>query len=170
MSDILREFIRESLKREMHLNEGPPMNDIINKVSDVKTIGDLKALLHKALKLKAKKQATKGVGKAVGDAVADEILGKIPGLAAAKTFAAGLAAAYNMPDKARTGSALDYLDVDDEISKIVDDRVENDFVKNAAKLFDGQPDDTPIADVNMNAGLAAYLSKFYKGRSVKGFG
>ena len=45
---------------------------------------------------------------------------------------------YSMPDEKRTGTAFDALDVDDEVSAIVDDPIENSFVKAVSKEIEGK--------------------------------
>ena len=47
----------------------------------------------------------------------DELVGKIPGLATAKSLFSFAKEVYQLPDESRTGTALDYLDVDDDVSE-----------------------------------------------------
>lgn len=141
----------------------------IKTVEDVKTIGDLRKLI---LSVQGKKrwEQTKGqAGDAVKDAAAQEILGKIPGALAAKTMFDFIKASYDLPDEARTGAALDYLDVDDNISKIVDDPIENAFIKALSKKLEAMDGNVPIEDLNMTKMLGDYMKKEFDNRTVTGF-
>ena len=114
---ILRECIRAILK-EASLTRDP------------ETVGDLRALIDDAVSTKRSKQ-----GKAAGKDLAKGILADLlPGGSTIAGAFDAFKAMYSMPDDKRTGTALDYLDVDDEVSAIVDDNVENKFLKAFAGL------------------------------------
>jgi hypothetical protein len=73
------------------------------------------------------------------------------------------------PDDKKTNTWLDKLDIDDETSAIVDDTVENGFIKTLAKSLDKKSDNDPLEDdFNMNQELVDYLKEKYKGRTVTG--
>ena len=74
-----------------------------------------------------------------------------------------------MPDDKRTGTALDYLDVDDPVSAIVDDNVETRFLKAVAERLESFPDDTKLIDFDMTRQLASFLKKEFEDRTVIGF-
>ena len=74
-----------------------------------------------------------------------------------------------MPDEARTGTALDILDVDDDVSAIVDDPIENAFLKSVSSKIEGMSDDKPLVDLNMSKLLAQYISKEFSNRTVVGY-
>jgi len=110
----------------------------------METYGDLKKVI-KSIQLKQK-------GEKVGKATVDAVLGAIPGLGAAKTTYDFLSAAFRKPDTKKTKSWLDKLDIDDEVEAIVDDTVENGFLKALSQTFDSEPNDKPLEqDFNMNA-------------------
>lgn len=130
-------------------------------MAELNTYGDLKKAI-KAIQLKQK-------GEEVGGVAINAILGAIPGLGAAKTTYDFVKAAFSKPDTKKTKTWLDKIDVDDEFSAIVDDTVENNFLKIMAQMFDSKPDDAPLEpDFNMNQKLVDYLKEKYKGRTVTG--
>lgn len=127
----------------------------------MKTYGDLKKTI-KTIQLKQK-------GTKIGDVAVDVALDLIPGMGAAKTTYDFLSAAFRKPDTKKTKSWLDKLDIDDEVEAIVDDTVENGFLKNLAQIFDSEPDDKPLEqDFNMNQRMVNYLQDKYEGRTVTG--
>ena len=127
----------------------------------MRTYGDLKKTI-KAIQLKQKSAK-------VGDVAIDVALDLIPGVGAAKTTYDFLSAAFRKPDTKKTKSWLDKLDIDDEVEAIVDDTVENGFLKDLAQIFDSEPDDKPLEqDFNMNQKMVDYLKGEYEGRTVTG--
>ena len=158
----LRETVREVLELKFLIAEQ-------NENTSIETVGDLKKLLSQATKGKLKYQAKGSVPGAIADALVDEIAGKIPGFAAAKSLFSALKGTYSLPDTARTGTALDILDVDDDISKIVDDPIENAFLKSVAEKIEGMSDDKPLVDLDMTELLSKYISKEFNNRTVAGF-
>jgi hypothetical protein len=128
---------------------------------ELKTYGDLK----KAIKSIALKQK----GEKVGGVALDTIIGLVPGLDVARTTFDFIKAAVSKPDVKKTKTWLDRLDVDDEMSAIVDDTVENGFMKTIAQTIDSEPDDKPLEpDFNMNARMVNYLQDKYQGRHIAG--
>jgi hypothetical protein len=127
----------------------------------METYGELKKAIR-AISLKQK-------GIKVGKLVLDNILGSIPGIANAKTTFEFVKAAFEKPDTKKSNSWLDKLDIDDNMSKIVDDTVENGFLKMIAQVIDAESDATRLEpDFNMNAKMIDYLKNNYSGRTVSG--
>ena len=127
----------------------------------MKTYGELKQVI-KAISLKQK-------GTKIGDVAIDVALGVIPGVGAAKTTFDFVKAAFFKPDAKKTNSWLDKLDIDDEMSSIVDDTVENGFLEMISKTIESESNDTPLEqDFNMNQKMVDYLKKEYGGRTVTG--
>lgn len=127
----------------------------------METYGDLKKAI-KAVELKQK-------GTAIGNVAIDVVLGAIPGVGAAKSTFDFIKAAFNKPDTKKTDSWLDRLDVDDDMSAIVDDTVENGFLKLIAKTIESESDDKPLeSDFNMNQRMVDYLKQNYGGRTITG--
>ncbi len=127
----------------------------------METYGDLKKVI-KSVSLKQK-------GEKVGKVAIDAVLGAIPGIGAAKTSFDFFKAAFKKPDDKKTSSWLDKLDVDDEMSAIVDDTVENGFLKAISAAIEKKPDDEKLdPNFDMNIKMTKYLGDKYKGRTVTG--
>ena len=132
---------------------------------NLNTYGDLKKAI-KSIELKQKGQQIVSQGKTFA---LDQLLGLIPGASNAKTTFDFIKAAISKPDTKKTNTWLDKLDIDDEMSKIVDDTVENGFMKAMAASVDQESDDKPLEpDFNMNAKMVNYLKQQYQGRTVAG--
>jgi uncharacterized UPF0160 family protein len=130
-------------------------------VTKLNTYGDLKKTI-KAISLKQK-------GEKIGNVALGTIMGLIPGAEAAKTTFDFIKAAISKPDTKKTSTWLDKLDIDDQMSKIVDDTVENGFMQAMAKSIESKPDDQPLeSDFNMNAEMINYLKQQYSGRTIAG--
>jgi len=130
-------------------------------MAELNTYGDLKKVI-KAISLKQK-------GEKIGNIALGTLMGLIPGAEAAKTTFDFIKAAFSKPDAKKTGTWLDKLDVDDQMSAIVDDTVENGFMKAMAATIERESDDKPLEqDFNMNAKMVDYLKKTYAGRTVAG--
>ena len=149
---LLREYIRETLK-EATLTRNP------------ETVGDLRALIDDAMSTKRAEQ-----GKEAGKDLAKGILADLlPGGGTITSAFGAFKAMYSMPDDKRTGTALDYLDVDDEVSAIVDDNVENKFLKAVVDAIKDVDDNTRLADFDMTKKLAKYIKQNFDSRTVTGF-
>lgn len=130
-------------------------------MAELNTYGDLKKVI-KAISLKQK-------GEKIGNVALGVVMGLIPGVEAAKTTFDFIKAAISKPDDKKTSTWLDKLDIDDQMSKIVDDTVENGFMQAMAKSIESESDDTPLEpDFNMNAKMTNYLKQQYSGRTVAG--
>jgi len=128
---------------------------------ELNTYGDLKKVI-KAISLKQK-------GEKIGDVALGTLLGFIPGADAAKTTFDFIKAAFSKPDTKKTKTWLDKLDIDDEMSAIVDDTVENGFLQALTNTIDNESDNKPLEqDFNMNAKMVNYLKKQYSGRTIAG--
>lgn len=131
--------------------------------AELKTYGDLKSILN-SIKKNQKKGSIVSKGKEVA---LDTVLGFIPGASAAKTAYDFFKAATQKPDTKKTDTWLDNLDIDDQVSAIVDDTVENGFLEDLVKSIEKESDDTELeANFNMNIKLQDYLAKKYKNRTV----
>ena len=127
----------------------------------METYGDLR----KAIQAIIKNQK----GDAIDNVAIDTIINIIPGAGAAKNLFDFLKASYNKPDTKKTKTWVDKIDVDDDMSDIVDDTVENGFIKMMVELIESEPDDKPLEpDFNMNQELVDYLKKNYHERTITG--
>jgi len=136
--------------------------------AEIQTVGDLRALIQTAQLKKRGEQLKSGVVDAAKSALVDEIIGKVPGLATAKSLFDFARTSYNLPDESRTGTALDHLDIDDDVSKIVDDPIENAFLKGLSQTMEKLADDTKLEDLNMTNRLQQYISDNFNKRTVTG--
>ena len=131
----------------------------------METYGDLKKVIRN-IKLRQKGAKIVSQGKSF---VLDQVLGLIPGASNAKTTFDFLRAAFEKPDTKKTQTWLDKLDIDDEMSAIIDDTVENGFLKIMADTIEAESDTKPLEpDFNMNAKMVEYLKDKYEGRTVTG--
>jgi len=128
---------------------------------ELNTYGDLKQVI------KSISQNQKG--EKIGDIALDTIANFIPGADLAKNTFSFIKAAFTKPDAKKTKTWLDKLDVDDEMSAIVDDTVENGFLQKISKDIENADNSKPLEqDFNMNAKMVNYLKDTYKGRTISG--
>ena len=72
---------------------------------------------------------------------------------------------YKADDNFKTQSSLDSLNMDDDVSKIVDDQVEAAFLKNLPELISGKTG--PIGDYNITKELQAFLATKFDKTTVR---
>ena len=134
-------------------------------MANLETYGDLKTLINNISKQqKGDKIISKGKEFAL-----DQVLGLIPGASNAKTAFDFIKTAISKPDTKKTNTWLDKLDIDDDMSKIIDDTVENGFMQAMANSIEAEPNTKTLEDdFNMNAKMVAYLKSTYDGRTVTG--
>jgi len=126
----------------------------------LKTYGDLKRTIN-VIRLQKKGKKLAGIG-------FDAILNSIPFLGNAKTAYDVYKAALQKPDTKKTNTWLDRIDIDDDTSRIVDDTVEDGFIKFMTNKFNSEPDDKLLEpDFDMNKELVNYLATNYNNRTVK---
>ncbi len=76
---------------------------------------------------------------------------------------------YSLPDDKKTNSVLDtFLNVDDQVSAIVDDTVENAFLSDWLEYVKNQDADRLLGDDNVTERLLVFLADKYKGRTIDG--
>jgi hypothetical protein len=142
-------------------------------MADIQTYGDLKKII-KAITNKQKVSAIGGgiKGKATDialDAAIEALKATIPGVGLFKHGIDIFKGILKKPDTRKTNTWLDKLDIDDEMSAIVDDTVENGFIEAMTKTIEAEPDDKALEpDFNMNAKMVNYLKQQYQGRTVAG--
>ena len=75
---------------------------------------------------------------------------------------------YSLPDSVNPGPGLSHLNVDDHVSAIVDDNLENDFLKTLeAELKSGNiPDETPLPQLDMTQMLSNFIQGKHDKRTV----
>jgi hypothetical protein len=125
----------------------------------LRTFGDLKAIINRI----KNKQKTGNVAAAAADVAIDGIIGLIPGLSTAKTAFDFFKKATARPDTQKTNSFIDLLDVDDSMSKIVDDAEENGFLQAIETTISKKPSKESLPpNWNMTNELINYLRDKYK--------
>jgi hypothetical protein len=134
--------INENWQR--YLTEAPP---------EINTVGDLKKLLLTAT---AKGREAKGKEQAI-DIAKGFLADLLPGGGTIKTAYDAYKAMYMADDKAKKGTGLDYLNVDDKVGAIVDDAIETAFLKDWLKQLDAEPPETPLENYDVNKGLADFI-------------
>lgn len=142
-------------------------NDLLKEEPsrNIETVGDLKALIKTAA---SKKKADQGKS-AFKDLASGMLADLIPGGGTVKGMFDAVKSMYSLPDEKRTGTALDYMDVDDDVSAIVDDNIENAFIKAVSSKLETMSDDKPLSDVNMTQQLSKFISRKFNNRTVSGF-
>jgi len=134
-------------------------------MANLETYGDLKKLIN-TIKLKQKGQKVISKGK---EFALDQVLGLIPGASNAKTAFDFIKTAISKPDTKKTGTWLDKLDIDDKMSAIVDDTVENGFMQSMVDIIQNEPNNKPLEDdFNMNQKMVDYLKNEYNQRTITG--
>ena len=130
--------------------------------ADINTVGDLR----KALKATLIKKRGGKIADAATDIAVGAILDMLPGAGTAKNIFDLAKAAYNAPDDKKTNTALDRLNVDDEVSAIVDDTIEDAFLKIFAKELEDYPDEMSIKLIDVTRMLNNYIQRQYDKRKV----
>ena len=139
----------------------------LNEKKEIETLGDLRKFF-KLTKVKKKggpaaKVAIKALASFVPFGTATiELIDK------ASDIKGMFSALYQKDDNFQTSDALSKVNVDDEISKIVDDQVELDFLNYVLDQFNKLPDNTPLEKIDMTDQLRQYLATTFKNRTVTG--
>ena len=124
----------------------------------IETYGQLRNQLNTAIKSK-KKSALRGFGIGL---VFDAL-----GAAIFKDTATFIKTMYKLPDNKKTGTVLDvFLNVDDDVSAIIDDNIENAFLNDFMDMIQQKPDDEKI-DQSITKELQDYVARKYNQTTVK---
>ena len=132
---------------------------IIKEVEEpIETYGQLRKQLKMAIALKkGKRLAGLGIG-LVFDALGAQVFKDVA------TFAKTM---YKLPDNKKTGTVLDvFLNVDDNVSAIVDDKLENAFLQDFIKTIQEKPDDEKITS-SVTQELQKWIASKYNANTVK---
>ena len=132
---------------------------ILKEVDEpIETYGQLRNQLETAIASK-KKEALKGFGIGlVFDALGGAIF---------KDTATFIKTIYKLPDDKKTGTVLDvFLNVDDDVSAIVDDELENAFLQDFMDTIQDKPDDERI-DASVTQELQKWIASKYNANTVK---
>jgi hypothetical protein len=160
-------YRKTKFKSRMDYLKNVHVGDInpITEAAQLLTYGDLKKLISLTLNKERAKVAAGEVAK-LG---VDQILGLIPGASNAKSAFDFVKSIYAATDDKKTNTFLDKINVDDEYSKIVDDKVEMAFIKFLTQAIESTPDQTPLpSNFDVNIKLQDYLKQNYKARTLAG--
>lgn len=156
---LLKLYIQECIKQEINESE---------EADEIKTFGDLKKVLNAIVLSKGSKEKAKSLFKKAGiKGTLDVALDFVPYGSAAKSVAGLIKGLTKIKDEARPDSFLGGFDIDDEISKIVDNNLEDEFVRQLVSKIENKPDDAPLVGFNMTNELNNFLKLNFKGRHFK---
>lgn len=136
---------------------------ILTEQERITTVGELRNSISQALKVKkgeVQKDALKDFG-------AGLIIDLIPGAASLKSAFDLAKTLYKLPDEKRTNTGLDYLNVNDEVSAVVDDRVETQFLNDMLGVLKNMDDTAALEDLDMTKRLSNYISSEYDNTKVE---
>ena len=134
--------------------------------SGVKTFGDLKKVLR-GIELKRK-------GELVGQKAVEYFGSLIPGVSAvmsvvkdAKDAFDFMKSLYGADDNFKSQTGLDSLNVDDDVSKIVDDNVEAAFLKALIQDITKRSNNEPIGNWSATTAIQDYLARQFNKNTIK---
>ena len=78
-----------------------------------------------------------------------------------------LKAVYDLPDDKKTKTALDFLNVDDQVSAVVDNNVENAFLKYFVQRLSELPPDQMLSGIDINTALSVFIRKKYNSTKLE---
>lgn len=163
---ILKIIIKQNILKE-YRNKKYIIEEKENE--EIKTVGQLKGLLQYIKVGQVKEKLSKEAKKQLKDLAIDTILSFVPGGGAIKSGFGFLKAVTgvkdNQADKIRW---LKTIDIDDRVSDLVDDKIEEEFLKLLADKIDNIDDDMEIGKLNMTALLNNFIEK--ENDSTKGIG
>jgi len=157
-------LIAENWKKFVN-EQTPAVPNAPTQAQQVRTFGDLQNIIAK---INRDKTIKAGAG-AAGNAVLDQIAGLIPGASNVKSAFDFFKTIYSAKDDKKTNTWIDKLNVDDQYSMIVDDTVENAFLKELFNMISQQPPNSALpANYSVDAELENFLKRKYGNRSVVG--
>ena len=137
---------------------------LLSEALEISTVGELRKAIRDYRAMTAGKEFGK---KAVEMAIeSTPLLGNVyniwKGVSDAKEMVSKL---YGAEDEVKSNTGMDRLNVDDNISKIVDDRIEQAFLNDLLKSIEKMDDDDQIPDVNEH--LKNYLKTKFNRHAVE---
>jgi hypothetical protein len=122
--------------------------------------------LRKTVKGIVMRDKVEGVAKVGLDVLADAI----PGGGTVKKAWDLFKALYSAPDNKKTNTKLDKINIDDEYSAIVDDTIEDAFLKVLVAAIEKEPENENIPDDwDISKQLEQYIGEKYGNRTVAGY-
>jgi hypothetical protein len=135
------------------------------QAGQLRTYGDLQNIIAKINRNKT----MKAVAGEAGNVVLDQIAGLIPGASNVKSAFDFFKTVYDAKDDKKTNTWLDKLNVDDQYSAIIDNTIENAFLKALYQMISQKPANEALpANYTVDADLEAFLKRKYANRTVAG--
>ena len=153
------------MKNDMKLiMEAWKSSKLLTEAQEINTIGELRKTIED--------YRTSSAGKEVGKKAVEMAIEATPLLSnvysiwkGAKDAKDMLGKLYGAEDDIKSNTGMDRLNVDDNVSKIVDDRIEQAFLNDLLKSVEQMDDNDPIPDVNER--LRDYLKTKFDQHSVE---
>ena len=149
---ILKEYIKLNIQK---INEENEINWKVKSIDDIKTYGDLRVLISNAQRKNTNKKGFK---------IAKTIAGVLPGVDTITSLGDIILGMWKLSGKGKkTNSFLDNFRIDKEIQKILDNKLEGEFLKFIYEDIGNKPNDEPIESFNMTEKLNEFLIKNFEG-------
>lgn len=129
----------------------------------INTFGDLKKTISNVMN----KERLKAAGQQTAALALDQVLGAIPFASNAKSAFDFVRGIYTATDDKKTKTFIDKINADDQYSKIIDDKLEMEFLKYLADLIMRKPDQESLTNFDVNKELEKYLATQYGQRTLK---
>ena len=132
--------------------------------AEIQTFGELRKVIRDYRAMRAGTEA----GKKAAELAIEQIpvLNNIYSIwSAAKDAKEMITSLYGKDDSFVSQTGLDKLNVDDDVSKIVDDKIENAFINDFLESFKEKDDADPIPDINDE--LQKFLATKFNEKQVK---
>jgi len=140
----------------------------------VTTVGELRKAVATAITIMRNPKAKEQLSNSVKGLAISILKDAIPGAnTIGQAIEAGLGlygvlkSVYSMDDSKNISPGLKSLNIDDELSAVVDDKVELQFLKYLTKELERMPDDAKIASLDMNELLSNFIKQNYDNTTVK---
>jgi hypothetical protein len=158
---ILKEYvhliIKESILSETNLS-----------TNNEETFGDLKKALSAYVESQASRDKIKN-NKKIGVNVARIALDFIPFVGAIANTAELVGTLMTIEDDKRPKGFLSNFDLDDYTSKIVDNKLEVEFIKHILAVIKNKNENDLIKDFNMTEEFNEFLKSKFDGRHIEGY-
>ena len=137
---------------------------VIEEQTQINTVGEMLKVIKLFRQAKAGKKTAIGALEGLADQI--PVINNIVGiLRGAKNAREQLQALYGLDDKFKTNTGLDKINVDDDISTIVDDPIETAFLNYFIKELEALDPRASIPDVNR--AIKDWLATNFNGKTIK---
>ena len=157
---LIMESFRDFFAREQEVET--PENPVPD--GEINTVGELKKVIAKARAAEAGKEVAKQ-GIEAGVALVPGLANIYAILKAATDAKSAIATLYGTDQNFQGQPALDKMKMDPNVSKIVDNKIENAFISDLLRQLDGMGDDDPLPDLNV--AMQQFLARQFDGNMVK---